>query len=144
MPLPLQAKMLRFLECGELQRVGDNEVMRVDVRVIAATHQHLEERAGEGGFRLDLYHRLAVFPVEVPALRDRGGDIPALVEFFLAEMGKEFPRKRVSAAAMEKLQEFSWPGNVRELAHVLERATILVGDGPEIGVGEIRFKMERV
>ena len=140
MPLPLQAKMLRFLECGELQRVGDNETMRVDVRVIAATHQHLEKRSADGTFRLDLYHRLAVFPLEVPALRDRAGDIPALVEFFLAEMGKEFPRKRVSAAVMAVLQGYSWPGNVRELAHVLERAAILVGDAAEIGVGEIRLK----
>ena len=140
MPLPLQAKMLRFLECGELQRVGDNETMRVDVRVIAATHQHLEQRSAEGTFRLDLYHRLAVFPLEVPALRDRAGDIPALVEFFLAEMGREFPRKKVSRAALEKLQAYSWPGNVRELAHVLERATILVGDAPEIGVDEVRVK----
>ncbi len=140
MPLPLQAKMLRFLECGELQRVGDNETMRVDVRVIAATHQHLEKRSAEGTFRLDLYHRLAVFPLEVPALRERAGDIPVLVEFFLAEMGKEFPRKRVSAAAMDVLRGYSWPGNVRELAHVLERAAILVGDAAEIGVGEIRLK----
>jgi len=140
MPLPLQAKMLRFLECGELQRVGDNETMRVDVRVIAATHQPLEKRAAEGTFRLDLYHRLAVFPLEVPALRERVDDIPALVEFFLAEMGKEYPRKRVSQAAMAKMQGYSWPGNVRELAHVLERAAILVGDGAEIGVGEVRLR----
>lgn len=141
MPLPLQAKMLRFLECGELQRVGDNETMRVDVRVIAATHQRLEQRSSEGTFRLDLYHRLAVFPLEVPALRERVGDIPALVEFFLAEMGREFPRKKVSRAAMEKLQQYSWPGNVRELAHVLERATILVGDAPEIGADEVRVRV---
>ena len=140
MPLPLQAKMLRFLECGELQRVGDNETMRVDVRVIAATHQQLEKRSAEGTFRLDLYHRLAVFPVEVPALRDHAEDIPMLVEHFLAELGKEFPRKRVSAAAMDVLRGYSWPGNVRELAHVLERAAILVGDAAEIGVGEIRLK----
>jgi transcriptional regulator with PAS, ATPase and Fis domain len=140
MPLPLQAKMLRFLECGELQRVGDNETMRVDVRVIAATHQHLEKRSGEGTFRLDLYHRLAVFPVEVPALREHAEDIPALVEFFLAELGKEYPRKRISRAAMTMLREYSWPGNVRELAHVLERAAILVGDAPEIGVEEVRFR----
>jgi len=139
MPLPLQAKMLRFLECGELQRVGDNETMRVDVRVIAATHQHLEKRSAEGTFRLDLYHRLAVFPVEVPALREHAEDIPALVEHFLAELGKEFPRKRVSRAVMEMLQGYSWPGNVRELAHVLERAAILVGDAAEIGVEEVRF-----
>ena len=140
MPLPLQAKMLRFLECGELQRVGDNETMRVDVRVIAATHQQLEKGAEDGTFRLDLYHRLAVFPVEVPGLRERVEDIPLLVEHFLAELGKELPRKRISREAMQVLREYSWPGNVRELAHVLERATILVGDGPEIGVGEIRLR----
>ncbi len=140
MPLPLQAKMLRFLECGELQRVGDNETMRVDVRVIAATHQQLEKGAEDGTFRLDLYHRLAVFPVEVPGLRERVEDIPLLVEHFLAELGKELPRKRISREAMQVLREYSWPGNVRELAHVLERATILVGDGPEIGVREIRLR----
>lgn len=140
MPMALQAKMLRFLECGELQKVGENEVIRVDVRVIAATHQHLEKRTAEGTFRLDLYHRLAVFPVEVPALRERAEDIPALAEFFLAEMGKDSPRKRLSLAALELLKEYSWPGNVRELAHVLERGTILAGDSAEIGVGEIRFR----
>ena len=140
MPVALQAKMLRFLECGELQRVGDNEVVRVDVRVIAATHQHLERRAAEGTFRLDLYHRLAVFPVDVPPLRERVEDIAELSEFFLARLGSEAPRKRLSAAALARLEEHDWPGNVRELAHVLERATILAGDAPEITADEIRFR----
>ena len=139
MPLALQAKMLRFLECGELQRVGDNEVMRVDVRVIAATHQELERRSKEGSFRLDLYHRLAVFPLEVPALRDRLSDVPALVDFFLEGMGRDLPRKRIAAPAMARLLTYGWPGNVRELMHVLERGAILSGDSPEIGVEEIRF-----
>jgi transcriptional regulator with GAF, ATPase, and Fis domain len=139
MPLALQAKMLRFLECGELQRVGDNEVMRVDVRVIAATHQELERRSKEGSFRLDLYHRLAVFPVEVPALRDRLGDVPALVEYFLEGMGREQPRKRLAGPALAKLMGYAWPGNVRELMHVLERGAILSGDSPEIGAEDIRF-----
>jgi DNA-binding NtrC family response regulator len=140
MPIALQAKMLRFLENGELQRVGENEVIRVDVRVIAATHKQLEKAAAEGKFRLDLYHRLAVFPVEVPALRDRMEDVPALVEFFLANMGKTAPRKRISDAAIALLQGQNWPGNVRELAHVLERGAILSSDRPEIGVHEIRFR----
>jgi Transcriptional regulator containing PAS, AAA-type ATPase, and DNA-binding domains len=140
MPLALQAKMLRFLECGELQRVGDNETIRVDVRVIAATHQPLEQRAEEGAFRLDLYHRLAVFPVEVPALRVRMEDIRDLVEHFLAQMGQKMPRKRLSEAALERLREHHWPGNVRELMHVLERAAILAGDKPEIGAEEIRYR----
>jgi transcriptional regulator with GAF, ATPase, and Fis domain len=139
MPLALQAKMLRFLECGELQRVGDNETMRVDVRVIAATHQPLEQRAGERLFRLDLYHRLAVFPLEVPALRDRMSDLGLLVDFFLEKMGREMPRKRISAGALAKLGAYHWPGNVRELMHVLERAAILVEERAEIGVDEIRF-----
>lgn len=140
MPMSLQAKMLRFLENGELQRVGDNETLRVDVRVIAATHQPLEQRSAEKTFRLDLFHRLAVFPVEVPALRIRKDDLPSLTEHFLAQMGQEMPRKRLTPAALAKLQEYAWPGNVRELMHVLERGTILCGDRPEIGEDEIRFR----
>ena len=93
MPLALQAKMLRFLECGELQRVGDNTVSRVDVRVIAATHQPLEQRSDEGAFRLDLYHRLAVFPIEVPSLGERMDDLPELAEHFLDKLGHAGPRK---------------------------------------------------
>jgi DNA-binding NtrC family response regulator len=144
MPMALQSKMLRFLECGELQRVGDNETMRVDVRVIAATHQPLEQLASSVGaertFRLDLYHRLAVFPVEVPALRARMEDLGLLAEHFLEQMGHEMPRKRLTAGAVAKLHEHSWPGNVRELMHVLERGTILAGDRMEIGAEEIRFR----
>jgi DNA-binding NtrC family response regulator len=144
MPIALQAKMLRFLECGELQRVGDNESVRVDVRVIAATHQPLEKLASSVGvertFRLDLYHRLAVFPVEVPALRDRMEDLELLAEHFLEQMGQQMPRKRLTSDAMAKLHEHSWPGNVRELMHVLERGSILAGDKMEIGVDEIRLR----
>ncbi len=140
MPLALQAKMLRFLECGELQRVGDNETLRVDVRVIAATHQPLERRSEEGSFRLDLYHRLAVFPIEVPALRDRVEDLPLLTEHFLERMGREMPRKRLSADALSKLEEHSWPGNVRELMHVLERGAILAGERMEIEFEDIRLR----
>jgi len=140
MPLALQAKMLRFLECGELQRVGDNETMRVDVRVVAATHQPLEQGAEEGTFRLDLYHRLAVFPVEVPALRTRMEDLGLLAEHFLEQMGQEMPRKRLTIEAEARLHEHHWPGNVRELMHVLERGAILSGDRMEIGADEIRFR----
>ena len=139
MPLALQAKMLRFLECGELQRVGDNETIRVDVRVIAATHQPLERRAAEGTFRLDLYHRLAVFPIEMPSLRERIEDIPLLAEHFLTQLGQEMPKKRLKPEAMAKLQGHKWAGNVRELMHVLERGSILCGERQEIGVEEIRF-----
>jgi transcriptional regulator with GAF, ATPase, and Fis domain len=140
MPLALQAKMLRFLECGELQRVGDNEMTRVDVRIIAATHQPLEQRSAEGSFRLDLYHRLAVFPIEVPPLRERMDDLASLAEYVLAKMGQRMPRKRLSASAMSRLKEYNWPGNVRELMHVLERGTILAGDRMEITADEIRYR----
>ncbi|MBS1821072.1 MAG: sigma-54-dependent Fis family transcriptional regulator [Acidobacteria bacterium] len=140
MPLALQAKMLRFLECGELQRVGDNETVRVDVRVIAATHQPLEQRAEEKSFRLDLYHRLAVFPVEVPPLRSRMEDMALLAEHVLSVLGQKSPRKKLSAVALDRLHEHYWPGNVRELMHVLERAAILAGDRMEIGADEIRYR----
>jgi DNA-binding NtrC family response regulator len=140
MPLGLQAKMLRFLEARELQRVGENEVLRVNVRVLAATHQDLEKKVAEGGFRLDLYHRLAVFPLQVPALRERREDIPLLAEHLLAQMGRTAPRKQLSAEAMEALMAHGWPGNVRELAHVLERAAILAGDEAELRAAHIRLR----
>jgi transcriptional regulator with GAF, ATPase, and Fis domain len=139
MPLALQAKMLRFLESGELQRVGDNELTRVNVRVIAATHQPLERRAEEQLFRLDLYHRLAVFPIEVPSLKERMDDLPLLVAYFLEQMGQEMPQKRLAPTAMDKLASYHWPGNVRELMHVLERGAILAGDHYEISADDIRL-----
>jgi transcriptional regulator with GAF, ATPase, and Fis domain len=143
MPLALQAKMLRFLECGELQRVGDNETMRVDVRVVAATHQPLEQKAEERLFRLDLYHRLAVFPLHVPPLRDRMEDLPLLVEIFLEQMGRDTPRKSITPAAMMRLREAQWPGNVRELMHVLERGAILAEDRLAIDAAEIQIRRPR-
>ncbi len=139
MPLGLQAKLLRFLECGELQRVGENEPVRVDVRVIAATHQPLEQRSKEGRFRSDLYYRLAVFPMHVPSLAERMEDVPLLAAHFLAKLGEQAPVKRLAEAAMRKLIGYAWPGNVRELAHVLERATILADNRPEIQPEDICF-----
>ncbi len=140
MPLPLQAKILRFLEYGELQRVGANEIVRVDVRVVAATHRQLEQRAAEGSFRLDLYHRLVVFPIEVPPLRQRKEDIPALAEHLLVRIAKGSVSKRLSTAALERLHWHDWPGNVRELAHVLERASILAGDSSVLEAEHIRLR----
>lgn len=140
MPSGLQAKLLRFLECGELQRVGDNDVLRVDVRVIAATHQDLEKRVADGSFRLDLYHRLAVFPIELPPLRERLCDLAALSTHLLKRLGAEGPAKRLSDGALQALSGHNWPGNVRELAHVLERATILAEDAVEIGAEHIRYR----
>ncbi len=125
MPLALQAKLLRFLENGEIQRVGDNDISRVDVRIVAATHQPLEANAEQRLFRLDLYHRLAVFPVDVPTLRSRLDDMPMLVEHFLRKLAVNAPRCSIGDEAIERLADYPWYGNVRELGHVLQRAVIL-------------------
>ena len=140
LPLAVQAKLLRFLECGELQRVGDNEMTRVDVRVIAATHRDLEQRVVDGTFRLDLYHRLAVFPLEVPSLRERLDDLPALASHLLVRLCADAPRRSLSPCALHALEQHPWPGNVRELAHVLERAVILAADASEITAEHIRCR----
>ena len=139
MPLALQSKILRFLESGEIQRVGGNDTMQVDVRVVAATHQPLKLRIAERAFRLDLYHRLAVFPLMVPALSERMEDLLPLTTFLLGKLGEQAPVKRLSRGALQRLMEYDWPGNVRELAHVLERATILAEDRMEIAAEEIQL-----
>ena len=141
MPVTLQAKLLRFVESGELQRVGDNETLKVDVRILAATHRPLASSAHDGVFRADLYYRLAVFLIRTPALAEHPEDIPALVEHFLEKMARRWPAKRILAGAMARLKAHSWPGNVRELQHVLERAAILAGDAPTIRAEEIEFGM---
>ena len=140
MPMALQAKVLRFLEAGELQRIGENEPVRVDVRVVAATHQPLLQCVEEGKFRSDLYFRLAVFPVETPSLAERRGDIPELAMFFLEKLGRTGPSKTFHPEAIEKLCSHAWPGNVRELGHVVERAYILAEDRPTITAAEIRMR----
>lgn len=139
MPLALQSKLLRFFECGELQRIGDNDTVKVDVRIISATHQPLAEDAQNGLFRADLYYRLAVFLIRTPALVEHMDDLPLLVSHFLERMGRRSPVKRIDAEAVATLSRHSWPGNVRELEHVLERAAILAGDEPVISEAEIDF-----
>jgi len=139
MPLPLQAKLLRFVESGELQRVGDNELLKVDVRIIAATHQALAHHTQLGKFRADLYYRLAVFLIRTPPLAEHMKDLPLLVDHFIEQMGRTMPIKSINGAAMEKLKLHSWPGNVRELEHVLERAAILAGDEPILTAEDIDF-----
>ncbi len=139
MPLALQAKLLRFVESGELQRVGENETVKVDVRIVAATHRPLARHAQDGRFRADLYYRLAVFLIRTPALSDHAQDLPLLVEHFLEQMGRDEPVKRVDAGAMAKLAAHEWPGNVRELEHVLERAAILAGSSTLITAQDIDF-----
>jgi len=125
-PLELQAKLLRVLQEGELERVGEERTRRVNVRLVAATNRDLRAEAEAGRFRQDLYYRLSVFPVEVPALRKRKEDIPLLVEHFLETSSRNVGRTKppLTLAAVQKLQQYDWPGNVRELQHVIERAVI--------------------
>jgi len=139
MPLALQSKLLRFVECGELQRVGDNETVKVDVRIVAATHQPLAQHANEGNFRSDLYYRLAVFLIRTPSLTEHIQDLSQLVDHFMKRLGRERPVKRLDEGALAKLAAHGWPGNVRELEHVLERGVILAGDEPVLTSREIDF-----
>jgi DNA-binding NtrC family response regulator len=127
LPLAVQAKLLRFLDRGEVQRLGSPDVFRVDVRVIAATNADLCSRVQGKHFREDLFYRLSVFPIELPPLIERRDDIPALAWHFLAQ--DDVARPMLSPEAMELLKKHSWPGNVRELQHVLERASILAEGG---------------
>ncbi len=126
-PLAMQGKLLRVLQEREIERIGDNHARPVDIRVIAATHRDLRALMAAGQFREDLYYRVAVVPIELPALRDRLSDLPALVDHFLARCAqrRRQPPKALSAATMHRLRAHHWPGNVRELQHALEYATVL-------------------
>lgn len=129
----IQAKLLRVLETGEFRRLGDVKDLRANVRIVAATNRDLEAMSSDGGFRSDLYYRLSAFVLQVPSLRERKEDIPALVEHFIAN--HNFSRridKAPSTAALEFLLDYDWPGNIRELRNVIERAIILSGNNPEI------------
>jgi transcriptional regulator with GAF, ATPase, and Fis domain len=121
MPLSLQSKILRFLEQGEVQRLGGNDNLKVDVRVIAATNADLSKLVKEQQFREDLYYRLAVFPIHVPPLRDRIGDLDELTSAFVARFD---PRLSITREALRVLEQHRWQGNVRELRNVVERACI--------------------
>ena len=129
----LQAKLLRVLQEGEFERVGGTDTLKVDTRVLAATNQNLEQAVEERRFRADLYYRLRVFPLRVPPLRERTGDIPLLVHYFLnfftGTLGK--PVQRVSPEKMAALNAYDWPGNVRELKNVIERA-VITSSGQEL------------
>jgi transcriptional regulator with GAF, ATPase, and Fis domain len=129
MPLSLQSKILRFLEQGEVQRLGGNDNLKVDVRVIAATNANLMKLVSEQRFREDLYYRLAVFPIRLPRLQDRMGDLEELARAFVV---KYAPQLSLSAEALEVLGRHHWPGNVRELRNVIERACIFAEAAREI------------
>ncbi len=130
MPAAMQAKLLRVLEEGEVERVGADKPTTVDVRVVVATHRNLEQLVESGGFRRDLYHRVVVFPVELPPLRNRSEDLPALVEHFASQVSAQNGWKPVpfTAGAIEALKRYSWPGNIRELRNVVERLLLLAGN----------------
>lgn len=131
MPLVMQAKLLRVLEENQVERVGGDRPIAVDARVIVATHRNLEELVKKGSFRQDLYHRVYVYPLLLPALRERTEDIPALVNYLGSQISAQngWKPRLFAPEAMQALQRYSWPGNVRELRNVVERL-LLLADGP--------------
>ena len=144
MPLNMQAKLLRVLEEGEVERIGAAKPVSVDVRVLVATHRDLEARVREEKFRQDLFHRIYVFPLSLPPLRERGEDIPGLVEHFAAQVCAQNGWKAVpfTPEAMEALQAHPWPGNVRELRNMVERLMLLATDG-QVDLDTVQLAMPK-
>src|ERR1700686_5188826 len=129
MPLVMQSKLLRVLEEGEIERVGGDKPVPVDARVVVATHRNLEEMVRQGSFRADLFHRVYVFPISLPPLRERADEIPVVAEYFAAQVASQngWRPKHFSPESLEILQRYAWPGNVRELRNVVERVLLLSG-----------------
>jgi transcriptional regulator with GAF, ATPase, and Fis domain len=123
----MQVKLLRAIQEKEIERIGGKSTIKVNVRIIAATNRDLQKEVDEGRFRRDLYYRLNVFPVSLPALRDRKEDIPSLVAHFIDKYSRTTGKKinNISARAMKQLFAYNWPGNVRELEHLIERSVLL-------------------
>jgi len=140
LPMAVQIKLLRALQEREFERVGGTETIQVDVRVISATNRDLEYMIDNGSFREDLYYRLNVFPIHLPALRQRPEDLPALVDHFIGKFARNTQRRVLgcSAEALERLRVYPWPGNVRELENIIERAMILV-KGDRLDAGDLDF-----
>ncbi|WP_090104875.1 sigma-54 dependent transcriptional regulator [Chitinophaga sp. CF118] len=138
LPLDAQVKLLRVLQEKEIERLGGNETLKIDVRVIAATNRNLEKEVAEGRFRLDLYYRLNIFPVEIPPLRKRKEDIEELAYYFLKKYTQRTGKNLtdISPRALEQLKQYSWPGNIRELEHLVERS-VLMATGNVINMVEI-------
>ncbi len=130
----LQVKLLRALESGEVTPVGSVRPLQVDVRIVAATNKDLSKEVAEGRFREDLFYRINVFPVRLPPLRERVGDVPILAEFFLGRFNDKLHKgvTGLSQACLERLRAYRWPGNVRELQNEIERAVLLTDDGTKI------------
>jgi len=140
MPMALQAKLLRILETGEVRSVGSDSARTTDVRIIAATHRDLPAEVKLGRFRQDLFFRLSVVPIAIPALRERREDIPLLLEHFLRKSRERFPRASaltVNADALKVLIDAAWPGNVRQLENLVDRL-VITSDGTEIGAAEVK------
>ncbi len=135
MPALMQAKLLRVLEQKEVERIGSDHSIQVDVRVIVATHRNLDELVKKGEFRQDLYHRILVFPMNLPPLRDRSDDIPLLVDYFARAVAEQndWKAREITADAYAELKRYSWPGNVRELRNVVERLLLLSDDCVDLG-----------
>ena len=131
LPLELQPKLLRVLQEGQVDRLGSTRTARVDVRIIAATNRNITEEVRRGRFRRDLFYRLNVFPITLPALRERREDLPALVHHFCDRLGKHLgkPIERLTPGTLQALERYDWPGNIRELENVLQQAIILSRDG---------------
>jgi DNA-binding NtrC family response regulator len=144
LPLSMQAKLLRFVQEGEVQRLGSTDLFRVDARLIAATNADLLRRVREKQFREDLYYRLAVFPIELPPLCNRVEDILPLAQHFLDDLCRQacMPRKTFSPEAANRLRACPWPGNVRELQHWIERAFVLAETGEQIRAGDLGMQLE--
>jgi DNA-binding NtrC family response regulator len=142
MPIELQTKLLRVLQEREIQRLGSSETIRVDVRVVAASNSDLQERVRQGKFREDLYYRLNVVPLTMPPLRQRRGDIPMLVDHFVAKVCRNegIPVKHVTPEAKERLQGLPWPGNVRQLENMVEMAIALSGDRETLGLADLGLR----
>ncbi len=138
----VQVKLLRVLQEKQVQRVGGNQVVNVDVRVVTATNKNLSQMVKDGTFREDLYYRLNVIPVTVPALRDRMQDVPVLADFFLQKFNKQLGKNlSFSKSAMDHLCKYDWPGNVRELQNILER-TVILSSGPEIEPEDLKLYVD--
>jgi DNA-binding NtrC family response regulator len=145
LPVELQAKLLRVLQEREFQRLGSSETVKTDVRVVAATNCDLMSRVEQKLFREDLYYRLNVAPIPMPPLRQRCGDIPMLVEHFLAKIFgmEEIPLKSIQSAALERLVEYSWPGNVRQLENAIEASVAFSGDREMLELADFRLPQSR-
>lgn len=143
LPLDFQTKLLRFLQEREFQRLGSSETLRVDVRVVAATHVDLARRVEQGRFREDLFYRLNVVPIATPPLRERAEDIPALVRHFLHRIcaSEQLPPKRVFPEALDRLKRYRWPGNVRQLENAVEMAVALSGDREVLHAADFRLPL---